>query len=99
MIARFAKATQIPVPVLTGRAVTVAEWDAMTQLASEWSLADGLLVAIAERVDALRYIVQSALSRKGSIISEPLRVPRPGETPTPDAIVMRPHEFGRMMGG
>lgn len=97
MIARFAKATGTPVPVLTGRAVSVAEWDAMTQLAGEWTLAEGLLVAIAERVDALRYIVQTALSSKGAQVTKPLRVPRPGEAPEDDAIIMRPHEFGRMM--
>jgi len=100
VIARFAKATGTPVPVLTGRPVTAAEWEAMSIVSGEWSLAESLMVALVERVDALRYMVQARWSRQGARVEEPLRIPRPGEPPPEsDAIVMRPSEFGKMMAG
>ena len=70
----------------------------MTIVSEEWSFGESLLVAVAERIDALRYMVQARWSRQGATVEQPLRVPRPGEQPD-EPIVMRPSEFARMLAG
>lgn len=83
MLARFAKATGTTIQAMMGRRMTHTEFHATHTVAQEWSLAETLLVAIAERIDMLRYMYQTIHSdpRTPAPVAEPLRVPRPGEKP------------------
>lgn len=97
MLARFARHTATPLPLLTGHTPTPAEWAAAQEASLEWSFQDALLVVLCERVDAVRYMVQKAFSQKGATVTEPLRIPRPDGEESEGPIRMKASDFAAMI--
>ena len=77
MFARTAKRMGIPIPVLLGRRMTPLEVQAAIEVGQEWSLIESLAVVIAERVDWLRWTMQSVNAKRGTNIEPPFHMPRP----------------------
>jgi hypothetical protein len=65
---------------------------------AEWSMLHELLALNVETADrAIRQAMANAGVKQDKIPAA-LRIPRPGVKTESDAIVMRPHEFGKVMG-